>query len=163
MSRGRWARRSPDARDERDADRLAWLLDDLFRIPGTNRRFGLDALIGLIPGVGDVASTTLGLVLIARAAAGRLPLVVVLRMLVNTLVDALIGAIPFLGDAFDFVFKSNARNLELYRLYRDDPGRGTGEHRAFLVGLVFVVIGTIWLLVVAGAWVIGWLAASLGL
>ena len=129
-----------DGATEGELGRLAWLLDELFRVPGTDRRFGLDSIIGLLPGVGDVTSGVLGLYLVARAVQLRLPWVVVARMVANTLLDAVAGLVPLLGDAFDFFYKANSRNLALIRDYSADPARSTREHKLFLLGLLAVVI-----------------------
>jgi hypothetical protein len=92
---------------------LTRLLDDRFRIPGTSIRFGLDGLIGLVPGVGDVATTAVSLYLVYRARALGAPKAVLARMIVNILADTAVGAIPLLGDIFDVAFKANRRNLDL--------------------------------------------------
>jgi hypothetical protein len=151
---GRAGARSASIEDaERRIAFMARLLDDLVTIPGTRRRFGIDSVVGLIPGIGDVASAAVGAWIIVEASRFRLPGVVLARMVINTIVDLVIGAIPLLGDAFDFVFKSNTRNLALFRRHATDPGASTTEHRAFLAGLVLVLVGLLWLAVVA----IGWL------
>lgn len=129
------------------------LLDDLVPIPGTKQRIGLDPLIGLIPWFGDLVSAAVGFWLIAEAARFRIPSVVLARMVLNTTVDLLAGAIPFLGDLFDVVSRSNRRNLELFRRHATDASASTAEHRAFLAGLALVVIGLIWLV----ATFLGWL------
>jgi hypothetical protein len=94
---------------------LTRLLDDRFRIPGTSIRFGLDGLIGLVPGLGDAATTTVSLYLVYRAHALGAPKAVLARMMVNILADTAVGAIPLLGDIFDVAFKANRRNLDLLR------------------------------------------------
>ncbi len=146
--------RAPSIADaERRIALVARVLDELITIPGTRQRFGLDSIVGLIPGVGDLASAAVGGWIIVEASRFRLPGVVLARMVVNTVVDLVIGSIPLLGDVFDVVFKSNTRNLALFRRHATDPGASTTEHRAFLAGLVLVLVGLIWLAVVA----IGWL------
>ncbi|WP_417469768.1 DUF4112 domain-containing protein [Maricaulis sp.] len=92
---------------------LADWLDTRFRIPGTTIRFGLDGLIGLVPGLGDLAMLAPAFYLIARAASLGAPLHVLARMLVNTSLDLVIGAIPVVGDLFDVAFKANRRNTAL--------------------------------------------------
>lgn len=96
-------------------NRLASLLDDRFRIPGTRIRFGLDPLIGLIPGIGDAVSLGSSLWMVAEARAAGAPAGLILRMVWNLLVDAVLGSIPLLGDLFDLAYKANRRNLELLR------------------------------------------------
>jgi hypothetical protein len=100
---------------ERGLERLSYLLDNIFRIPGTGRRFGLDALIGLIPGIGDTATALASFYILAAGVRYRVPKVTLLRMGINVGIDYLVGVIPFIGDAFDFVWKSNEMNIELIR------------------------------------------------
>ena len=132
-----------------DAERritfLARLLDDLVPLPGTGRRVGLDAVVGLIPGVGDLATAAIGAWIIAEARRFGLPGPVLGRMVVNLAVDLLAGAIPILGDLFDVTFRSNRRNLELFRLHATSPAASVSGHRAFLAGILLVVIGLGWL------------------
>ncbi len=94
---------------------LADLLDSRFVIPGTNVRFGLDGLIGLVPGIGDLISALISLYLISRASHLGISPWIKLRMVWNVAVDTLIGAIPVLGDIFDVGFKSNRRNIALVK------------------------------------------------
>jgi hypothetical protein len=138
---------------ERRYAAVSRLLDDLVRIPGTNQRIGLDPVVGLIPWIGDLVSAAVGFWLIAEAARFRIPSVVLARMVLNTTVDLVAGAIPFIGDLFDVVSRSNSRNLELFRRHALDAYASTAEHRAFLAGLVLVVVGLVWL----AASLIGWL------
>lgn len=96
-------------------DRLEHLLEGAIRIPGLGTRIGADALIGLVPGVGDAAMAAMGLYLVWEArnlGASRLTLA---RMVGNVGIDALIGSVPVAGDVFDFFFRSNSRNLKLLR------------------------------------------------
>ncbi len=97
-------------------EQVAWLMDRAFRIPGTPIRVGLDSIIGLIPGGGDVLMGIVqaGIVLVAMFHY-RVPRAVALRMAANVLLDVGIGAIPFVGDAFDIFFKANTRNMNLLR------------------------------------------------
>jgi len=140
-------------------DHFAWLLDNLFKIPGTNWRFGLDALIGLIPGAGDAVAAILSLFLLVRAFQFKLPKVVIARMLINSLLDFSIGAIPFLGDAFDIFYKANTRNMKLFREYAEGPLKSTKRHWIFIgcliggfvavvFGIIIVVLYSIWRLLV---------------
>ena len=93
--------------------RLTRWLETALRIPGTQIRFGADALLGLIPGVGDAAGALLGCWLIVKAARQQAPAPLLGRMLGNVLVDALVGVVPLLGDLFDIGFRANTRNLRL--------------------------------------------------
>jgi hypothetical protein len=130
---------------------LAWLLDNSIRVPGTGgRRFGLDALVGFVPVVGDLFGGLLSLVVIWRGSRMGLPRVVVVRMLVNTAIDIVVGAVPLAGDAFDLWFKVNERNLRLIRHYVEHPAASTRHEWLVLLGLVGVVLA----LLVIAAWLL---------
>lgn len=108
---------------ERDAlDRLAWWLDERFRIPGTNVRVGLDGLIGLIPGIGDTATTLVSAWIVYRAWRMGVPRTVLTRMAANVAVDYVAGTIPLVGDVFDVAFKANRRNIALLQRWLDQRG-----------------------------------------
>ena len=94
---------------------LALIMDEFLRFPGTKIRFGLDPIIGLLPGIGDVASAIVSAVALVHAARYGVPKILLARMAMNTLINELVGIIPGLGDAFSFWFKSNVRNYELLR------------------------------------------------
>jgi hypothetical protein len=107
----------PRSRAERLArlDALATLLDTALVIPGINVRFGADALIGLIPGIGDLITAALSLFIVREAHQLGAPLHVLVRMLANIAIDAGIGAVPLVGDAFDVLWRANRRNVRLLR------------------------------------------------
>ncbi len=94
-------------------ERLAWIMDRWFRIGPFS--IGLDGLLGLIPGFGDVAGGVLSVFIIAKAMQHGVPRIVILRMVMNVGIDSLGGSIPLVGDFFDFAFRANVRNLDLYR------------------------------------------------
>jgi Domain of unknown function (DUF4112) len=96
-------------------DALATLLDTALVIPGTGVRFGLDALIGLVPGVGDIITTALSLFIVHEAHQLGAPGHVIARMLGNVALDGVFGAVPLVGDAFDVVWRANRRNMRLLR------------------------------------------------
>ncbi len=108
-------RRHSQVEIEQSLDQLSRWMDGLFRIPGTSWRFGLDAIVGLIPGIGDTASTLVGFYILAAGVRYRVSKVTLLRMGLNIGVDYLFGAVPVLGDLFDAAWKSNQRNVELLR------------------------------------------------
>ncbi len=112
------------SREERVArlDALATLLDTAFILPGTNVRFGFDALIGLVPGIGDAITTAISLYIVHEARQLGAPPHLILRMLANVVVDGLVGAVPLVGDAFDVLWRANRRNVRLLRewLARED-------------------------------------------
>ena len=97
--------------------KFAQLLDDKYSIPGTNIRFGLDALVGLLPGAGDAATAIAGLWLIVEAYRIGVPMTLLFRMLINLLADSALGIIPLLGDVLDVFWKSNRRNANLLEDY----------------------------------------------
>jgi hypothetical protein len=129
---------------------LAWLLDNSIPVPGTGRRFGIDALIGFVPVVGDLVSGGIGLYVVWRGSRLGLPRVVVARMLANSIIDLAIGAIPFIGDAFDLWFKANIRNVALIRRYTTEPAASTAGTWAFFGGIlaavVIIAVGVVWLI-----------------
>ncbi|HEV8523203.1 MAG TPA: DUF4112 domain-containing protein [Terriglobales bacterium] len=135
-----WPRhRQQKLRDE-ELERLATLLDDLFRIPGTNLRFGLDPLLGLLPGLGDLISGALGLLMVLAAWQRNLPRVTIWRMLVNLAIDSALGSIPLAGDFFDVAWKANRKNLALLkRSARREPAQQTWRDWLFLAGIVVAV------------------------
>jgi hypothetical protein len=89
------------------------LLDSAFRIPGTNIRFGLDAIIGLIPGIGDLSTPAFSALILLQAVRMRLPFVVLVRIVIFAAIDMLLGLVPVLGDLVDIGWKANLRNLAL--------------------------------------------------
>lgn len=158
---GRVTRLPPRAR-RRDDDlaemaMLAWLLDNSIPIPGTGRRIGLDAIIGFVPGLGDLLSGGLGVFVVLRGAMLGLPRVVIARMMANVLLDFTVGAIPILGDAFDLWFKANQRNLELARRYVAEPETSTRGQWVFLL----LIVGVVVLVMLAVLWLAGQLIGLL--
>lgn len=140
--------------------RLAHLLDSAFEIPG-GYRVGLDPIVGLIPGIGDLASPLLGIAILWQAHDLGVPKVVRLRMVFNAGIDALVGMLPFAGDLFDVAWKANTMNLALLERHAYE-GRGTGAGDWMFVGLVtglLLVLAAVPVLLTA--WlirlVVGWL------
>ena len=134
---------------ERRIGRVTHALDDLIAVPGTPVRVGLDPIIGLIPVVGDVVSGIVGAWVIGEAARFGVPRIVVGRMVVNLAVDLAIGAIPLLGDLFDVAFRSNTRNLALFRRHALEPDASNRGDQAFFLGLALLVVGVVWLILTA--------------
>ncbi len=127
--------------DDETLSRLATLLDDIFRIPGTSFRFGLDPIIGLIPGAGDLISSIASFLIVYSAWQRGLPRATVGRMVANIAIDTLAGSMPIVGDAFDAVWKSNRKNVELLKLHSAHETRVQRWHdRVFLVGLCVVLL-----------------------
>ena len=144
---------------ERSLDQLSHLMDGLFRIPGTGWRIGLDAIVGLIPGVGDFATSAVSFYILAAGVRYRVPKVTLLRMAANIGVDYVLGSIPIVGDVFDVAWKSNQMNVELLRerasVSAEDAAHGRTSDWLFLgvivLGLLALLVGSIavslWLLV----------------
>jgi hypothetical protein len=105
---------------ERRLERLAWLLDAQFVLPGTGFRFGADAILGLVPGVGDAIGAGLSAWLIVEAQRLGAPNTLLARMVANLMLDAAVGAVPVLGDVFDAAFKANLRNMRLLRRHLEE-------------------------------------------
>ena len=134
---------------ERRIGRVTHALDELVAVPGTPIRVGLDPIVGLIPVVGDAVSAIVGAWVIGEAARFGIPRLVLGRMIVNLVVDLAIGAIPLLGDLYDVAFRSNSRNLELFRRHALESGASTRGEQAFFVGLLLLLVGVGWLLLTA--------------
>jgi len=133
----------------KNLDSLARLMDSQFTIPGTNIRFGLDALIGLVPGAGDFATFLISGYMLTMLAQNGASGFVLARMALNVLIDSLFGSIPILGDIFDVAFKANQRNMKLMHEHYVD-GRHRGGAWKIVVPLLLIL-----LLFVAG---LAWLA-----
>lgn len=121
--------------------RFAYFMDEAFSVPGTRFRVGFDALLGLIPGVGDVIGGVMSAWIIVGALRHRVPAWVIARMVFNVLVDLTFGAVPVAGDVFDFLFEENMMNMRLLEKHRDRrrPPRSTGQI-ALIAGLIVFVI-----------------------
>jgi hypothetical protein len=126
-------------------------MDGLFRIPGTGWRFGLDAIVGLVPGIGDTATTLVSLYILAAGVRYRVSKATLLRMGTNIAIDYVLGSIPLVGDLFDAVWKSNQMNVELLRRRATVPAaearRGRLSDWLFLgliaMGLLALLAGSI--------------------
>ncbi len=136
----------------RNLSALARLMDSQFKIPGTNMRFGLDALIGLVPGAGDFATFLISGYMVIILANNGASGFVLARMILNIVIDSLVGAIPVLGDIFDVAFKANQRNMKLMQQHYAE-GRHKGGAWKVVVPVLFVL-----LIFIAG---LAWLAYKL--
>ena len=139
---------------------LADWLDQRFTIPGTSIRIGLDPILGLIPGVGDMIANLAGSAIILIAAQYRLPKIVLLRMGLNVALNAIIGAIPVFGDIFSIWFRSNVKNAQLLERYVGTEGRVSNFSNWIFV---IAVIGGIILLLIAILLVTVWVLKRLWL
>ena len=149
---------APDPRGLDALRRWARIFDSAFRIPGTQITFGLDPILGLIPGLGDMASPILSLFFIWHGLRLRVPKVVLARMVLNVLIDAGVGAIPVLGDLFDFGWKANEWNLALLERHAIAGGKPTSGDYVFvlLCSIAVVAAAAIPILVLI------WLGYSIG-
>ena len=124
---------------------VARLMDEQFVIPGTNIRFGLDPLIGLLPGLGATASAAISLAVIALSSRRRVPKIILTRMAVNVLVNAALDAVPVVGDALSIFFRSNARNYALLRKHAGTARATTRGDWLYLIALLggagLVIVG----------------------
>jgi hypothetical protein len=129
------------------AEQLVRTMDDGFRVPGTNLRFGFDSLLGLLPVGGDALGAVATLSLFYLAVQRQVPRPVLLRMALNVGLDALIGSVPVLGDAFDLVWKANRKNLQLIERSSADVTPRTGlsllKDRATLAGILLLVVSAL--------------------
>jgi hypothetical protein len=145
------------------AERLVTVLDDFIRIPGTNIKIGLDPILGLIPGVGDIVTGTSSIALLMLALKERIPTVAIGRMVLNIGIDTAVGAIPLVGDAFDVVYRSNRQNLDIIKKYKDDPKAEPTAADKALVGLgIGLVALSVILPLTVGAAIGAWLATLFG-
>lgn len=126
---------------------LTHLLDNAIPLPGTPYRIGLDPLLGLIPGGGDIAGAVLSAYIVISAAQLGLPPESLLRMVLNILLEVMVGTIPVLGDLFDVAWKANVKNMELLDIHIKSPQMGKKADQWFVfilvVGLILAVLGAI--------------------
>jgi hypothetical protein len=148
----------PDPRGLDALRRWARIFDSAFRIPGTQITFGLDPILGLIPGLGDMASPVFSLFFVWHGFRLRVPKVVLARMVLNVLIDAGVGAIPIVGDLFDFGWKANAWNLALLERHATPGGQPTSGDYVFVIlcSIVLVAAAAIPIMVMI------WLGYSIG-
>ena len=140
---------------------FARLMDEAVAIPGTNRRFGLDAALGLIPGVGDIIGALLSTWVVIGALRHRVPTLKVVRMIVNIIIDATLGSVPVVGDIFDFFYEENVMNLGLLLAHRDRtrPPRSLRSILGITIAVVVIILAAVLLVGVAVAALVFWLIA----
>ena len=154
----------PKQREREDiqamAEAIAKLLDSAFVLPGTSIRIGLDPLLGLIPGIGDVISNLIGSSLLFLATRLGIPRIVIFRMALNIFLNMVLGVIPGIGDLFSFWFKSNLRNSRLLRrFYQASPPNSTLMDWVYVMALIFGMLA----LLLGAAAALLWLMARLWL
>ena len=137
----------------------AVLLDSAFQVPGTRFRFGLDPIVGLLPGAGDLVTGFFSVMILLHSVRMRVPKVVIARMVLNTGMDLLAGAVPLLGDLFDATYKANLRNLALLERHAQ-PGVAPQRSDYVFVGVCLAVLVLVAVVPLAVAW---WLLSQFAL
>lgn len=128
--------------DRRKLERLAWLLDSSIPIPGTRFSIGLDALIGLVPFLGDLVGVLLSSYIVGEAARLGASRSVLARMVFNVAVEGLVGLVPLAGDVFDAAWKANQRNVRLLGAWLEHPARAERSSALFVIGLGLALLAT---------------------
>ena len=124
-------------------DYIAALLDDMFRVPGTQIRFGLDALIGWVPGIGDAMAGIASFLIVFASWRRGAKAVTLVRMIANVLLETAIGAIPVAGDIFHVFWKANRRNYRLLMREKESPGANARKDWMFLAVILFAVAAAV--------------------
>jgi hypothetical protein len=122
---------------------LALIMDEFIRVPGTKFRFGLDPLLGLIPGIGDTSSALVSAFALIQAVRVGVPKILLARMSLNILLNEIIGIVPVIGDAFSFWFKSNARNYEIIRSHRLGSSPARRSDWVFVIGILVLLVAIV--------------------
>ncbi len=129
---------------EKSLERLGWLMDDLFRVPGLGWRFGLDALIGLVPGLGDTTTSLVSFYILVAAVRYRVPKITLLRMGLNIGIDYAVGSLPVVGDFVDAWWKSNQKNVQLLKeratVSAEEARKGRISDWLFVGGIILGLI-----------------------
>ena len=138
----------------RRLQRVAWLLDNSIPLPGTRFRIGLDAILGLVPGLGDVLGVLLSTYIVREAARLGAPRSVLTRMAWNVTIEGVVGMVPFFGDVFDAAWKANQRNYMLLEQHLADPRGAARSSRWFVALLTIGIVVFVLLLAVIGYFVL---------
>ena len=137
---------------------VSYLMDEKFRLPGTNFRFGLDPLLNFIPVVGDLSGFAVSAMLLVTMAKHGASRKLLIRMILNVLIDTIIGAIPLIGLIFDFAYKSNSKNIRLLKEHYVEgrhTGSGNGIIAVILISLFFFLILIVYLMWQLTTWFFG--------
>jgi Domain of unknown function (DUF4112) len=156
-------RRQPVRRLEPELEALAYWMDSAFEVPGLRIRFGLDAIIGLIPGLGDLITSLISLYILAAARRYGVPRATLLRMAFNIGVDTVVGAVPFAGDAFDVFWKANKMNVGLLRrhvLATPEQQRNARRNDTLFIGLLIAGLLALMAVLAVGFYVVAQWAVS---
>ena len=145
---------------EESLENLSKYLDDWIKIPVVGWRFGLDALIGLIPNVGDSLTSLASFYILIAGVRYGVPKITLLRMAFNIGLDYVIGAIPFVGDAFDFVWKANKQNINLLRERATGKDQGTTSDYIFIGLIILILIGILLGSIAASVYILYWILSG---
>ncbi len=140
--------------------KYAYLLDAAFQVPGTKLRFGLDPIVGLIPGAGDIVTGFFSAMMLLHAVRLRIPKVIIVRMMANTALDLLTGVVPLLGDLFDAGFKANLRNLALLERHAT-PGVPPSRSDYIFVGICLGILALLAIVPILIFWWILWAMSNI--
>jgi hypothetical protein len=138
--------------DDENLDILSHVLDDFIRVPGTSIRFGLDGIMGVVPGIGDILGGIASCIIIIAAWMRGVPYVTVTRMVANVVIEVVVGSIPILGDAFDIAWRANRRNYALLTGSLYEPRKYTIQSWIFLIVLSMALIALMLLPMLLLAW-----------
>lgn len=158
--------RVPFPGDDPNLERLrrwSWLLDQAFRIPGTDIRFGWDVIVGLIPGLGDLSSPLFGVFILMQAHRMKVPRLVQARMVINAVVDALLGVVPVVGNVADIFWKANTWNMRLLERHARQGARHSRFDALFVWGFVVVLAVAAFVPVLTALWLVAWLSGGVAL
>ncbi|CAN5128896.1 hypothetical protein BH18ACI2_BH18ACI2_07640 [soil metagenome] len=157
--------RRRQAEIEQSIDQLSHWMDGLFRIPGVGWRFGLDALIGLVPVVGDTLTTAVSFYVLAAGVRYRVPKATLLRMGINIAIDSVLGSVPLVGDLFDAAWKSNKKNVELLRrratVSAGEARKGRLSDWLFVGPIMLALVAMLVGALVIAWWILSWVAGQL--
>ena len=147
---------------EEGLESLSRYLDNWVKIPVVGWRFGLDALIGLIPNVGDMATSLASFYILVAGVRYGVPKITLARMAFNIGLDYVVGAIPFVGDAFDFIWKANKQNVDLIRERGTGKGTGTTGDYIFVFGMIALLIGILAASIFVSLYILGMIFYEFG-
>jgi hypothetical protein len=145
-------RRARGIFDDENLDILSHVLDDFIKIPGTSIRFGLDGIVGLVPGIGDVIGGIASCIIIVAAWIRGVPYVTVARMVANVGIEVVLGSIPILGDMFDIAWRANRRNYALLTGSLYEPRKHSIQSWIFLIFLCVMLFVMMLLPMLLVAW-----------
>ncbi|HEV2711038.1 MAG TPA: DUF4112 domain-containing protein [Edaphobacter sp.] len=149
--------------DDENLDLLSHVLDDFLRIPGTSIRFGLDGIVGVIPGIGDVIGGIASCIIIVAAWMRGVSYVTLVRMAANVGIEVIVGSIPIVGDMFDIAWRANRRNYALLTGSLIQPRKNTIQSWIFIIGLFLLLAGLVLLPMLLLAWLADHVLRAIGM